>query len=166
MEGGTVPALPLVSFSVSTPRSWFSTSGWALTPWLVCRHMVCAWGPAGRSSPSRCQPLLPRVTDPGGGSALLSSRDHTGPGLMWQQDSLEASPGELGKRVETCPEGPRQAWRCGKGTPSSTGLRAPRCLRAHAPDVGPWTPSFSCQAQGLILKQLKTEVDKRSLSSN
>lgn len=96
------------------------------------------------------------VTDPGGGSALLPSRDHTGPGLMWQQDSPEASPGELEWRVETCPEGPRQAWRVRKGTPSSTGLPAPRChLRAHAPDAGPWTPSFSCQAQGLILKQLR-----------
>lgn len=57
--------------------------------------------------------------------------------------------------METCPEGPRQAWRVRKGTPSSTGLPGPRFhLRAHAPDAGAWTPSF-CQAQGLILKQLR-----------
>ena len=79
-----------------------------------------------------------------------------GPALMWQQDSPEASPGELEERVETCSEGLRQARRMWKGAPSSTGPPAPHChLSAHTLDTCPWTPwalSFSRQAQGLILK--------------
>lgn len=160
--GGTVPALPLVSFLVSTPRSWF-------THWLesslnsILQACGLCLGP-GKGSVRAVPAPSAEVTDPGGLCSAAPALGTTGLVSCGNSKTLEASPGAgVGPGGEHAPRGEAEAWRV-EGT-GSTGLPRRPVPQCHAPDAGPG-PHPSLPGTGPCSQAAqKQEVDKRSLSS-
>lgn len=166
MEGWDSSGPPVVSFLVSTPRSWFSTSGWALTQQAFA-GMWFVPGARQGSSPSSASPFCRGDRPPRG----LCSDVQQGPHRAWSHVATRLSRGitrgagvaggNMPRGAEAGVEGaerhPQQHWP--PGARAATSVPTP-LMQAPGPHPSP------ARHRALFSSSSETEVDKRSLSSN